>query len=64
MSDDEIDEVVSFDTFEEALAHAMDDVGDDGIVSVHAEDCELRSDSENESACTCEPLILRLGAKA
>ena len=61
MSDEEIDEVVSFETIEEAIAVAMPDVGDGGIVSIHAADCELNE--EDEDSCTCEPLTLTVGAK-
>lgn len=59
---DEIDEVVTFPTLDEAIARAMADVGDDGgIVCVHAGDCEIDDDGEG---CDCEVLTLEVGAKA
>lgn len=62
MSDEPIDEVVSFATIEEAIAKAMADVGEGGLVSIHAEDCAI--DEETGAECTCEPITLTVGAKA
>lgn len=63
MSDeDEVFEVVTFPDLDEAIAHAMADVGEGGIVSIHATDCELSEDGED--TCTCEPMTLTVGAKA
>lgn len=62
MSDDEIDEVVSFPDLDAAIAHAMADVGEGGVVAVHDVDCELTE--EDEGSCTCTPLELVVGAKA
>ena len=66
MSDeDEVFEVVTFPDLDEAIAHAMADVGEGCIVSIHATDCELSEDGEDESqSCTCVPLDLVVGAKA
>jgi hypothetical protein len=61
-SDEEIFAVVSFPDLDAAIAAAMRQVGDGGIVSVHADDCEL--DDERGAACSCEPLVLEVGARA
>lgn len=58
--DDELGED-EYDTLDEAIAAAMAEVEPGGTVSVHAEDCESE---DGEDGCTCEPLILTVGAKA
>lgn len=50
-----------YETLDEALAAAMEQVGDGGIVTIHAEDCEIEDD---EDSCTCEPMTLVRGAAA
>lgn len=54
-------EETEYDTLDEAIAAAMAEVEPGGTVSVHAEDCES---DDGEDGCTCEPLILTVGAKA
>lgn len=59
---DEPEDVVSFDTLDEAIAHALADLGPGGILTVHQDDCESE---DGEDGCTCEPLVLQVqGAEA
>lgn len=58
MSDEETAE---FETLDEAIAAAMDSVEAGGTVTVHDEECESE---DGEEGCTCEPLVLVVGAQA
>lgn len=58
---DEIDEVVSFPTLDEAIAAALAESAPGEIVVVHAAHCEADEDGDG---CTCEPLELTVGAQA
>ncbi len=55
-------EADEYETFEEAYAAALEQVGDGGIVTIHAEDCE--HDGEDDDTCSCIPIDLVKGAKA
>lgn len=54
--------LTEFDTLDEAIAEALAQVTDGGVVAIHDEDC--KHDGENESSCTCTPLELVKGAAA
>lgn len=51
----------TYDTIEEAIAAAMEELEPGGIVEIHDEDCESE---DGETGCTCEPLELVIGAEA
>ena len=53
---DDIDEVVSFETIEEAVAELRARLPPDCSVLLHAEDCEL--DEEEQAGCTCTPILV------
>lgn len=57
MSDDE----KTYETLDEAIAVALSELEPGGTLSVHAEECEL---VDEESQCTCSPLVLTTGATA
>ena len=56
MTTDDIDEVVTFETIEEAIAglRARLDVGQ--TVLLHAEDCAM--DEERGTECDCTPILI------
>lgn len=58
----EPDGVPIYKTQDEAIARALDEVGPDGLVEVHAGDCQSRD--FDDGACTCTPITLRRGAVA
>lgn len=57
LSDDE----PSYDTLDEAIAVALSELEPGGTLSVHDETCEL---VDEETECTCTPLVLTTGATA
>lgn len=57
MDDDE----PTYETLDEAIAVALSELEPGGVLSIHAEHCELVDD---ESQCTCDPMELTTGAKA
>lgn len=56
------EDVVSYDTIDEAIAAALAEVGPGGIVVIHDADCEQHG--ADEEHCSCNPLELRIGAEA
>ncbi len=56
-----MDEEPTYETLDEAIAVALSELEPGGTLSVHSEDCELVDD---ESECTCVPLVLTTGATA
>lgn len=57
----EPDDEPEFDTLDEAIAYALADVGPGGVVTIHDEKCESE---DGEEGCTCEPMVLAVGAEA
>jgi hypothetical protein len=55
------DEEETYDTVEEAIAVALSELDPDGVLSIHADDCEI---VDEEDQCTCTPLVLTRGAQA
>lgn len=55
---DSPDDVVSFDTLDEAIAHALSEIEPGGTLTVHEDDCESE---DGETDCTCEPLVIQTG---
>jgi hypothetical protein len=51
----------TYDTKDEAIAAALVELDPDGVLSIHADDCEMEDD---EDECTCIPLVLTKGAVA
>lgn len=60
-SDPQIEER-TFETFDEALAWALEDAPVGCVISVH--DAECATDGEDEKTCTCSPLELVAGVEA
>jgi hypothetical protein len=58
---DDPEDVVSFDTLDEAIAYAIADLEPGGTLTIHADNCESEDGEDN---CTCEPLVLTTGASA
>ena len=50
-----------YDTRDEAIAVALAELDPDGVLQIHADDCEMVDD---EDQCTCIPLTLTKGAEA
>lgn len=57
MDDDE----ETYETVEEAIAVALSELDPDGVLTIHALDCESE---DGETNCTCVPLVLTRGAQA
>lgn len=57
MTDDE----PSYETIDEAIAVALSELEPGGTLSVHEEHCEL---VDEETQCTCTPMVLTTGAVA
>ena len=57
-----MDEPKGYDTLDEAIAAALSELDPGGVLSIHAEDCELSE--EDGEVCTCEPLEMITGAQA
>ena len=55
------DEPVSYDTLDEAIAAAMDELEPGGRLDIHGEDCESE---DGEDGCTCTPMSIVKGAAA
>ena len=55
------DEEPTYDTLDEAIAVALSELDPDGVLSIHADDCEM---VDGEADCTCVPLVLTRGAEA
>jgi hypothetical protein len=51
----------TYETIDEAIAVALSELEPGGTLSIHAEGCALVDD---ESECTCEPMVLTTGAQA
>lgn len=56
------EEPMEFETLDDAIAEALEQVGPDGVVVIHAAECDIH-DGDEES-CSCEPLELKRGAAA
>lgn len=57
----------TYPTQDEAIGVALAESAPGEIVEVHATDCEIVEDPETGDVvepCTCEPLILTVGAQA
>lgn len=50
-----------YETIDEAIAVALSELEPGGTLSVHEEHCEL---VDEESQCTCTPMVLTTGASA
>lgn len=55
------DEEPTYETRDEAIAVALAELDPDGVLQVHADECEMVDD---EDQCTCIPLTLTKGATA
>ncbi len=50
-----------FETFDEAVAHAMSELEPGGTLTIHEESCALANDGDD---CDCVPWDLPMGAQA
>jgi hypothetical protein len=62
MPDDDAPAPIEFDSFDEAVAHAMSELEPGGTLTIHEEDCQLVDDADGE--CDCTPWDLPIGARA
>jgi hypothetical protein len=51
-----------YETLDEAIAAAMEELDEDGILTIHSEEC--KSEDGEAHDCTCTPLVLKKGAAA
>lgn len=54
MSDEEIDEVVTFETIEEAIPRLREQLPPGSSILLHAEDCAIDEDAD----CDCTPILI------
>lgn len=58
--------MTTHDTIDEAIAVALAESRPGDIVEIHADDCEIEHDDDDEVIvpCSCEPMVLTKGAEA
>lgn len=56
-----MDDEPTYETIDEAIAVALSELEPGGTLSVHSDECEL---VDEETQCTCTPLVLTTGAQA
>lgn len=52
---------MEYETIDEAIAAALAELERGGVLTIHGEECESE---DGEEGCTCEPLVLTVGAQA
>lgn len=60
-------EMLTFASLDEAVAEALRDAPAGDIVEVHGTECDGREESDppyDVIGCTCEPMVLVVGAEA
>lgn len=57
---EDFDLIAETDSIEDAIAAAMEDLEDGDCVTVHDEDCAIRT-SEDECTCTPDVIVVRRG---
>lgn len=53
-----LDDVAEFDSLDDAIAAALADLDDGGVVAIHAEDCAIDEDGDG---CDCDVVEIRKG---